>query len=154
MGAVSALPKPVQKDGIPIWVGGHTSAALKRAGELGDAWHPIGMRPPAVLLPDEYRDKVAELHDWARKAGRDPAAIALTFRVPLELLPRGARSPGGDRPPFRGTAAEVIGDIRTYQKLGVSHLVFDPVPQDARGQLATLERFAGDVRPKVGRAAR
>ncbi len=112
------------------------------------------MRPPAVLMPDEYRDKVAELHDWARKAGRDPKAIALTFRVPLELTPRGAKAGGGDRQPFRGTAADVIGDIRTYQKLGVTHFVFDLAPPDLRGQLATLDRFAGDVRPKVARPAR
>ena len=154
MAAVSALPKPARKAGIPIWIGGHTDAALKRAGERGDAWHPIGMRPPAVLPPDEYRAKVERLHDFARKAGRDPSAITLTFRVPLERTARGAKGAGGDRPPFRGSAAEVIADIRTYQKLGVTHFVFDLAPQDVRGQLATMERFAGDVRPKVGRAPR
>jgi probable F420-dependent oxidoreductase len=150
----SALPKPVQRGGIPIWIGGHTAAALKRAGELGDAWHPIGMRPPAVLMPDEYRAKVAELREHARLARRDPGAIALTFRVPLEVLPSGRKAPGGDRVPFRGTAEDVAADIRTYQRLGVSHFVFDPVPQDVRGQLATMDRFAADVRPKVARAPR
>src|SRR3984893_17977623 len=38
---VSAMPKPLQKGGIPIWIGGHTDAALRRTGELADAWHPI-----------------------------------------------------------------------------------------------------------------
>src|SRR3989304_4390958 len=42
------LPKPVQKPAIPIWIGGHTEGALRRAGELGDGWHPIGLRPPAL----------------------------------------------------------------------------------------------------------
>lgn len=33
-------PKPAQKDGIPIWVGGNSDAAIRRAATLGDAWHP------------------------------------------------------------------------------------------------------------------
>ena len=38
--------------------------------------------------------------------------------------------------------------------LGVTHFVFDPAPQDLRGGLAMMERFAEDVRPKVLRAPR
>ncbi|HET7876426.1 MAG TPA: TIGR03619 family F420-dependent LLM class oxidoreductase [Methylomirabilota bacterium] len=152
MAPVSALPKPAQQGGIPVWVGGHTPGALRRAGQLANGWHPIGMRAPAMLYPDEYRDKVATIHDWARRAGRDPKSITLTFRVPLELLPRRAKPPGGDRLLFRGTEAQVVEDIRAYQALGVSHFVFDLTPQDLRGSVALMERFASDVRPKVLRA--
>ncbi len=146
---VHALPKPVQRGGIPIWIGGHTDSALKRTAVLGDAWHPIGQRPPAMLLPDEYAAKVKQLQSYAHQAGRDPQTIALTFRTPMEV--RGARekSPGGDRPLFQGTAAEVIDDVRRYQALGVSHIVFDPVRPDVKAALASLERFAHDVRPKL-----
>src|SRR5499425_1803010 len=111
---VSALPKPLQKGGIPVWTGGHTDAALRRAGQVADGWHPIGLRPPGLLEPEEYRQKIAIVRDWARKAGRDPQAITMSFRVPLELRPRGAKPAGGDRTLFRGTAAEVVEDIRTY----------------------------------------
>ena len=149
MDPVSAMPKPRQKGGIPIWVGGHTDAALRRAGELSDGWHPIGLRPPAMLLPEEYRDKVAIVRDWARKAGRDPKEITLSFRCPLEVLPKRAKSAGGERQLFRGTAVEVIGDLRAYQAVGVSHFVFDPVAKDLRGWLAIMERFAEEVRPGV-----
>jgi probable F420-dependent oxidoreductase len=149
MGSVSAMPKPKQKGGIPIWTGGHTDVALRRAGELSDGWHPIGLRPPAMLHPEEFRDKVAIVHDWARKAGRDPRAITLSFRCPLELLPKRAKPAGGDRTLFRGTAAEVIGDIKTYQALGVTHFVFDSVAQDLRGWLTMMERFAEEVRPRT-----
>ena len=149
MGQVSAMPKPRQKGGIPIWVGGHTDAALRRAGEISDGWHPIGLRPPAMLLPEEYRDKVAIVRDWARKAGRDPKAITLSFRCPLEVFPKRAKPAGGERQLFRGTAVEVIGDLKAYQALGVTHFVFDPVAQDLRGWLAIMERFAEEVRPRV-----
>jgi alkanesulfonate monooxygenase SsuD/methylene tetrahydromethanopterin reductase-like flavin-dependent oxidoreductase (luciferase family) len=123
--------------------------ALRRAGEVSDGWHPIGLRPPAMLHPEEFRDKVAIVHDWARKAGRDPEAITLSFRCPLEILPKRAKPAAGDRTLFRGTAAEVAGDIKAYQALGVTHFVFDSVTQDVRGWLTLMERFAQEVRPRT-----
>lgn len=147
---VYALPKPRQAGGIPIWIGGHTPRALRRAGELGDGWHPIGLRPPARLDPVEYAEKARRLHDYARAAGRDPAAITLTFRAPMQVLSRGARAADDpDRPLLQGSAAQVIADIRRYRAAGVRHFVFDPVATDAKAVLANLERFANDVRPKI-----
>jgi alkanesulfonate monooxygenase SsuD/methylene tetrahydromethanopterin reductase-like flavin-dependent oxidoreductase (luciferase family) len=35
-------PKPVQKPHVPIWVGGESPAALRRAARLGDGWHSAG----------------------------------------------------------------------------------------------------------------
>jgi probable F420-dependent oxidoreductase len=151
LAAVSALPKPLQRGGIPIWTGGHTDAALRRAGTLADGWHPIGMRPPARLDLAEYADKVETIHRWARGAGRDPRAITLTLRVPLEIRPRTARPEAGERVRFRGTATQVVEDIRAYQALGLTHIVFDPVAQDARGYATQLARFARHVRPALER---
>ncbi len=147
---VHVLPKPRQGT-IPVWIGGHTDAALRRAAVLGDGWHPIGLRPPASLHPDEYEARVRQLHAYARQAGRDPAAITLTFRAPMEVRPRRAKAPGGDRPLLQGTAAEVASDIRRYQAVGVTHFVFDPTRPDLRWALANLERFADEVRPKLAR---
>jgi probable F420-dependent oxidoreductase len=154
MDEVSVMPKPRQAGGIPIWAGGHTDAALRRTGELADGWHPIGHRPPAILHPEEYAEKVAIIHGWAQKAGRKPSDVTLSFRTPLDLVSPRAKRPAGDRQPFRGTPDEVIADIRRYQAVGVTHFVFDMVPPDAKQQLAMMERFASDVRPKALRAPR
>ncbi|HEY3100778.1 MAG TPA: LLM class F420-dependent oxidoreductase [Methylomirabilota bacterium] len=151
---VHALPKPAQRRGIPIWIGGHTDAAVRRAATLGDAWHPIALRPPGLLFPDEYAKRAKELRAWAQQAGRDPKSIALTVRVPMEVRPRGAKSPGGDRPLFQGTAADVIADIRAYAAAGVTHFVFDPTMPDLKATLTNMERFAQDVRPKLATSAR
>lgn len=149
---VSALPKPRQAGGIPVWIGGHTPAALRRAGELGDCWHPIGLRPtPTLLQPADYAARAAVVRDWARKSGRDPAAVGLTLRAPLDLHGRRAKTPAGDRTLLTGTPEQVIQDIRAYQAVGVTDFVFDLAPPDLRGRLAMLERFAEDVRPKVSR---
>jgi probable F420-dependent oxidoreductase len=148
---VHALPKPVQRGGIPIWIGGHTDAAVKRAATLGDAWHPIALRPPGLLLPDEYATRVKQLHAWAQRAGRDPKAVTLTVRVPMEVRPKAAKAPAGDRPMFQGTATEVLADIRVYQALGVTHFVFDAAHPDLDSVLQNMDRFANDVRPKTGK---
>jgi probable F420-dependent oxidoreductase len=146
---VHALPKPVQPGGIPIWIGGHTDAALRRVARLGDGWHPIGLRPPALLYPDDFAARVRQLHVYARQAGRNPKSITLSFRAPMEVRGPRDRTPGGERPLFQGTAAEVAADIRRYQALGVTHFIFDPVRPDLGKVLASMERFAHDVRPKV-----
>jgi probable F420-dependent oxidoreductase len=148
---VHALPKPAQAGGIPVWIGGHTPAAIRRAATLGDGWHPIGLRPPATLLPDEYEASVRQLHAQAKEAGRDPASITLTFRAPMEVRSSRAKAPAGDRPLFQGTAAEVAGDIRRYEALGVSHMVWDPVRPELRALLDNMARFAEEVRPKFSR---
>jgi probable F420-dependent oxidoreductase len=148
---VHALPKPVQRGGIPIWIGGHTDAAVRRAGRLGDGWHPIGQRPPAMVPPDEYAAKAERLRAAAREAGRDPAAITLSLRVPMAVRPARAKAPAGERPLFQGTAAEVARDVQAYADLGVSHFVFDPVTPDLKAYLMAMDRFADEIRPKAKR---
>ncbi len=151
---VHALPKPVQAGGIPIWIGGHTDAAVRRAATLGDGWHPIALRPPGLLFPDAYAKRAQQIQTWAREAGRDPRAITLSVRVPMEVRPKRLKPPSGERPLFQGTAEQVIADIRAYATAGVSHFVWDFTNQDLRLVLENLERFAHDVRPKLQPADR
>ena len=49
---VQFLPKPVQKPHPPIWVGGQSRAAIRRAAELGNGWHPVGAIPAVPLEPE------------------------------------------------------------------------------------------------------
>jgi len=152
--AVHALPKPAQRRGVPIWIGGHTDAAVRRAATLGDAWHPIALRPPGLLFPDEYAKRAKELGAWAQQAGRDPKSIELTVRVPMEVRPKNAKPPAGERPLFQGTAAEVVADIRAYQAAGVTHFVFDPTVPELKAALTNMDRFAHDVRGSVEKPGR
>ena len=73
-------PLPVQQP-IPIWIGGHSEAALKRAGRLGDGWLP--QRPP----DDEMRAQVERVHGYAQTAGRDPEKIGIEARLNIKDMP-------------------------------------------------------------------
>jgi len=148
------LPKPARKGGIPIWIGGHTDAALRRAGALGDGWHPIALRPPGLLPPEEYAAKARAVRAAAERAGRDPRALTFSVRVQMAVRSKRAKAPAGDRSLFQGTADEVLADIRRYQAGGVTHFVFDPVVQDLPAVLANMTRFADEVRPRAARRGR
>jgi probable F420-dependent oxidoreductase len=63
-------PKPVQDGGIPIVVGGHTKAAARRAGRIGNGFFPA--------RPQNLAELVAEMRKAATEAGRDPDSIEVT----------------------------------------------------------------------------
>lgn len=68
--AVESNPKPVQKPGVPIIVGGHVAGAAKRAARFGDGFFPAR----ADLLPSLLEVLVSE----CREIGRDPTDIEIT----------------------------------------------------------------------------
>jgi probable F420-dependent oxidoreductase len=153
IGDVTMFPKPVQRPHLPIWVGGHTEPALRRTATLGDAWHPIGLRGPAGLAPDELAQKRERLHALARQARRDPAAIAIAFRGPLDLWPARAKGQAGTARPLSGGPDKVIADLRAYQAAGVDTVIFDFPTQDPAAMITLMRRVAREVRPRLGRPA-
>ena len=73
-------PKPPQGGGIPLWIGGGSKAALRRAGRGGDGWMASGM------LGSQGADAIAEVKREAEQAGRDPDALG--FQCQLATPPR------------------------------------------------------------------
>ena len=115
-GPVHSLPKPAQAGGVPIVVGGHSEAAARRAGRLGDGFFPA--RGDLDSLPG--------LFDAMRKAavdaGRDPDAIEITA----------------------GGAMDVEGAKR-YADLGVDRLVVPPLGFDVETLRTQLADFGERV---------
>jgi probable F420-dependent oxidoreductase len=155
IGDVTLQPKPVQKPHPPIWVGGHTEPALRRTARLGDAWHPIGLRGPAGLAPDELRAKVERLRGLAREAGREPSAVRVALRAPLDLWhARGKTASPGTSRPLAGAPAKVVEDLRAYQAAGVDTFIFDFPRPEAAAMEALMRRVAREIRPALGRRPR
>jgi len=116
---IGFFPKPIQKPHPPIWIGGHTRPALRRAAALGDAWFPLGTFPPAVFDPPTLGGMIAQLRRLTELAGRPPDAVTPCFggTVSFETeLP-------GSRLPLRGSPEQIAADLREYQAVGVQNFV-------------------------------
>ena len=114
-------PKPVQQPGPPIWVGGHSGPAIRRAARFGDAWLPIGLRGTAGLEPDELKSKIQLLTSLTEKAGRDPASIQTCFSTDLGFDDGAASS---ERRTLSGSPEQIAQDIHRYAEVGVELLPF------------------------------
>ncbi len=143
---VRCEPRPVQSGGIPIWVGGHTPQAIRRAARLGDGWQPLVQRPPADLPPAEMRQKIIQLRAFAQQAGRDPQRLTLAMGSSIQFTDGAATGP---RSLFTGTPAQIIEAIQRYQELGMQNFRCDFPSASIDGLLHAMERFASEVRPKV-----
>ena len=147
---ISFLPKPVQKPHPPIWVGGESRPALRRTAELADGWYPLGSNPTFPMgTPEQLKAGLKRLAGYAERFGRDPSTIETIYRThQFELLKQAA---GPDRLPFVGDADQIAGDIRQYQDMGVTSMIWDFLRQtdDLDSMLGLMEDFSTQVWPKV-----
>lgn len=99
-------PRPVNGE-VPVIVGGHTEAAARRAGRLGNGFFPGRGRD------EELAGLIATMRAAAEEAGRDPDAIEVTA--------------GG----FALLGPEPLAAVERYAELGISRLVIPPLSYDA-----------------------
>ncbi|MBV0918082.1 LLM class F420-dependent oxidoreductase [Mycobacteroides chelonae] len=89
-----SYPKPIRPQGVPLYIGGHSKAAARRAGRLGDGFQPLG------LVGEELSAALNVMRAAASDAGRDPASIDLVLghglhRVDQAALEQAHRSGAG-----------------------------------------------------------
>ena len=138
---ITFLPKPVQKPYPPIWIGGQSKPAIRRAAQIGDCWHPVGAIPAAPLEPEELAENLVLLRDYAGKAGRDPSKIQVSVKAPLY----DSGDSSGPRRRFTGSADAVRQDVQTYSDVGVTHLIFDFRTADPHQTEDRMAQFAEEV---------
>ena len=134
-------PKPVQKPHPPIWIGGHTGPAIRRAAKFGDGWMPIGLRPPAILEPEELAGKIARLRKLTVEAGRPEDAVSLTFSTGVAF----DDSAGSSRSLMHGRPEQIAADLRQYQDLGVSNFIIGFQGATVPEMQENMERFSREV---------
>jgi probable F420-dependent oxidoreductase len=112
-GAVESHPKPVQKPGVPIVVGGHTELAARRAARYGDGFFP------GVADDEKLTWLLGIMRDECKKIGRDAATIEVTS----------------------GRAVPSVDSVKQLSDLGVSRFIVPPPAFDPDGITEGLEKL-------------
>jgi probable F420-dependent oxidoreductase len=116
---VLSFPKPVGPEGVPIVVCGHSRAASRRAGRIGDGFFPLLVGEDArELLPP----LITEMRQSAAGAGRDPDAVEITAFF-----------------------ADAAGPPAWYEECGVTRLLVRVRGETASALREDLDRVAGLV---------
>lgn len=143
-------PKPVQKDRVPIWVGGESGPAMRRTVKLGDVWYPgSNSRDPLLNTPERLGAHIAKLGEMAKAAGRDPASIETGYSVQWPVSWTAEKGSDGSRRLYTGSAAEMAADTAALTRVGVQHIGVQLLASTAAETCERIERFGKDVIAKA-----
>ena len=136
---VGMAPMPVSQPHPPIWTGGISAPALRRAANLADGWHGVRQSPDDV---SRVTGRIGELRA-SRGASMEGFTISLRAGLDVTDVP----FTGASRTPLRGSAEQVAGDLAQYRQAGLDYLVVEPRAATPDELIAQLERFAEIERP-------
>ncbi len=139
-------PKPSSAPHLPIWVGGESAPALRRAAQVGDGWYPVSNNAHILLnSPALLKTGIDRLHRAAEKVGRDPASIdiAYVWFMPPRWLAK--TEVDGQRRLFTGSGDDMLEDAAAFAAVGVKHLIVYAQQPTIEATLDVQQRFAEDV---------
>lgn len=130
---LTIMPRPWQKNGPPIWIGGRSQAAMRRTGRLGDGWLV------SSASPAEVEAGIASIRAYAADAGREvpqdhygvliPFCFAASAAEAFELAV-GSLRPRDDLAVAEftafGTADQVRAKVQAYIAAGASKFIMRP----------------------------
>ena len=152
---LTLLPRPYQKGGPPIWVGGRSKAAFRRAGRLADGWLVSSVTPP------EMADGIAAIRAHAAEAQRvvpeDHYGVLIPFlfardneeagRLAVSSIRRRQDIDAAEYSAL-GTPADVQKKIQEYIEVGATKFVMRPFgPKES--VRAQVEMLAKEVIPAL-----
>jgi len=127
-------PKPIQQP-VPVWVGGNSPAAFRRAARFGSGFH-AAFQPLATV-----KEEFTQVCRYAESLERDPAEITLSLRLYLD--PNGAMP--ADKS-IAGSVTQMQDRIGELAAAGIDHVVLDPVARGGvAGRLDAISAFMEDA---------
>jgi probable F420-dependent oxidoreductase len=149
-------PGPHRAGGPPLWVGGTSEAALRRAGRLGDGWLAY------QVAPDQLAGMLATIRRHAAAAGRGPDGFECGLLVPVHVRADGAAARREARESFSrrwgreipaevierlcivGEPRECVEKVAAFAEAGVGELVLNPQSW-AGDPVADAEQLMADL---------
>ena len=131
-------PRPIQEDGPPIWIGGSSNAAIRRAAERGDGWLPQGQ---------VTAEQIASLGELREAAGRhDP------FHVGALVGATHVGDPDWDLggPALVGSPDKLAHVLSKFAAMGVHQVQIRLRSRSAAELVEQIERFGAEVLPQLG----
>ena len=136
---LSMAPMPVSQPHPPIWTGGISPPALRRAANLADGWHGVRQSPQDV---SRVARRIGELR---APRGKSMEGFTISLRAGLDVTDDAFT--GASRTPLRGSADQVAGDVTEYAQAGLDYLVIEPRAATPEQMIDQLERFTAVDRP-------
>jgi probable F420-dependent oxidoreductase len=130
-------PLPAQRSSLPIWIGGRTEPALRRAGRIADGYHS------SATSPESYAKRIPVIRAAAQAAGRPMPTLSARVRIAFDE-PAESSTP---RPyAIRGDERQMLAEVDTWEDLGVELLTIWPGGDTVVGFVEAAERFNAIVR--------
>lgn len=118
-----SYPLPVQRPHPPLIIGGDSGPALRRVARLGDGWFAVDNKP------ERLAERLKELAQLAKEAGRDPAKIEISL--------------------FWTRFSEGLDSVKRYADLGVSRLIIPWRTMGVTNGADGLDKLANEVIAKL-----
>jgi probable F420-dependent oxidoreductase len=135
------LPRPVQPGGPPVWIGGGSAPARRRAALLGDGWLPN------TITAARYGSLIGEIREQAAAAGRTATTAAVAKRMKIVDTSQAQGDPADPKLPLFGTPDEIIAEIRAYRDAGVEEFVISQSGNQPEEIEELIKRFSRDIMP-------
>jgi probable F420-dependent oxidoreductase len=129
-------PLPAQGGNLPIWLGARDERALRRVGQVADAYHSSATKPAA------YATRIPIIRAAAEAAGRPMPRLSARARLELDAGPESFYT-------IHGSPADAAAEIRAFADLGVDHLALAFPARDPDGIRRAVDRFTTEVVPLV-----
>jgi probable F420-dependent oxidoreductase len=144
--AMAMEPKPPQGGELPIWIGGNSAAAFRRAGKYGNGW--LASR---IEGPDDAKRAMDAIREAAVAAGRDPDAIG--WQSMIAPPPRAGDTKGRS---FYGEPERVVARAAELKAMGFDAVslnataIFQSGARSIEAILDTLQNLHERLRAEVG----
>ncbi len=143
---VKVSPMPLQKPRPPLYVGGLSDGALRRAARLGDGWHAT------ATTHEAFRQGAEAVRRYWEEAGRDGEPV-LSLRIPV--LIEGIHGAAVDmallrgRHTITGPVKRVVDALQGFRALGCAHIALEVSYSTYPAILETIDVLANEVRPQM-----